>query len=235
MLKKKRRYLQIALVFCVFFCPLVSWAGEGEAPAGVTQGVPAELVKAGAVQGLSAQDWKKMEAGEIVILKEMRRDEGKAFIQSALIFQKPIEEVHGLLTRTERQEEYLPHLDRAVLVKREGNRDIIEFLLHFSFIDIRYQVKHYYGEPGEYRMSWALNPDFKNEIAQLEGYWKFYRLDNTRTLARYGTLVRVGRLVPKFIEDALSRKDIPKSVGQLKKWVESGGTWRKPEYKKSEK
>jgi hypothetical protein len=231
MLKKKRRYLQIALVFCVFFFPLVSWAEEGEAPAGVTQGVPAELVKAGAVQGLSASDWKKLEAGEIVILKEMDRKENKAFIQSALIFQKPIEEVHGLLTRTERQEEYLPHLDRAILIKREGNRDNIEFLLHFSFIDIRYQVKHYYGEPGEYRMSWALNPDFKNDLAQLEGYWKFYRLDKSRTLARYGTLVKVGRLIPKFIEDALSRKDIPKSLGQLKKWVESGGTWTKPEYK----
>ena len=166
MLKIKRKYFPIIMVFCGLFCPLVSWAGEGEAPAGVTQGVPAELVKAGAVQGLSAQDWKKMEAGEIVILKEMRKDEGKAFIQCALIFQKPIEEVHGLLTRTERQEEYLPHLDQAVLVKREGNRDTIEFLLHFSFIDIRYQVNHYYGEPGEYRMSWALNPAFKNDLAQ---------------------------------------------------------------------
>ena len=232
MLKIKRKYFPIIMVFCGLFCPLVSWAGEGEAPAGVTQGVPAELVKAGAVQGLSAQDWKKMEAGEIVILKEMRKDEGKAFIQCALIFQKPIEEVHRLLTRTERQEEYLPHLDQAVLVKREGNRDTIEFLLHFSFIDIRYQVNHYYGEPGEYRMSWALNPAFKNDLAQLEGYWKFYRLDKSRTVARYGTLVKVGRLVPKFIEDALSRKDLPKSLGQLKGWVESGGTWRKPEYKK---
>ena len=44
------------------------------------------------------------------------------------------------------------------------------------------------------------------------------------------------KLVPKLIEEILTRRDMPRSLGQLKRWVESGGTWRKKGYeKKAEK
>jgi len=183
---------------------------------------------------ISPEEWDRMERGEVITLKETERREGKVFIQAALIFQQPVEEVHALLSQTERQEEYLPHLDRSILIERTGNRDRVEFLLDFGFINIRYRVRHYYGEPGEFRTSWYLDPDFENDLKEMEGHWDFYRVDDRRTLARYGTRVRIGRLVPKFIEKILTRRDLPKSLGQLKQWVESGGTWRKEEYREKE-
>ena len=183
---------------------------------------------------ITPEEWDRMERGEVITLKETERREGKVFIQAALIFQRPVEEVHALLSRTERQEEYLPHLDRSILIERTGNRDRVEFLLDFGFINICYRVRHYYGEPGEFRTSWHLDPDFENDLKEMEGHWDFYRVDDRRTLARYGTRVRIGRLVPKFIEKILTRRDLPKSLGQLKQWVESGGTWRKEEYREKE-
>ena len=236
-MKKGAFYIFFACLVAVLVLGPMSRPGfpEAEEKRGEDSG-PLPLSLEEARKDISPEEWERMERGEVIIFKETERFEGKVFVRAALILEQKVEEVYRLLCQTERQEEYLPHLDESILIERTGNRDRVEFGLDFGFIDIRYRVRHCYHDPGEFRTSWRLDPDFDNDLKDMEGYWNFYRLGDRRTLARYLTRVRIGKLVPKLIEEILTRRDMPRSLGQLKRWVESGGTWRKKGYeKKAEK
>ena len=59
-------------------------------------------------KGLTQDQVKKVKAGEIVILDKnlSSSDEAKRFIQTAMIFNQPIDAVWTLLSQTEKQEQY---------------------------------------------------------------------------------------------------------------------------------
>ena len=41
------------------------------------------------------------------------------------------------------------------------------------------------------------------------------------------SVTRTSAAVPSFVEDYLTRKNLPKALGAVKKYVDSGGTWRR--------
>ena len=47
------------------------------------------------------------------------------------------------------------------------------------------------------------------------------------TLAEYTIAVDSGKFVPQFIEDYLTRKDLPQILNSLRRRVESDGKWKK--------
>ncbi len=183
-----------------------------------------------ALEGLSVTDIASLEAGKIVVLKQ---DSGegknkKSLIMASLLFDQPINKVWDMLKQTDRQKEYLPHLREAKIIQGDNNGNITEFMLKIMFFNIRYRVDHKFNNAA-YRLSWHLDPNYKNDLKELYGYYHLYKVDDTHTLARYGSKVDIGLLVPGFIEDALTRKDLPTALGNVKKWVDSGGTFRKNE------
>jgi hypothetical protein len=187
-----------------------------------------------AYKGLSADEIARLKKGEIVVIKELSREEttSKGMVQVALIFNKRIDEVWSLMTQGFRQEEYLPNLDRSILVKKLPDGDIIENRLKVFFVELRFWVRGYHY-PDRYYIRWNLAEGYKNDIKNLEGFWQFYYIDETHTLARYGTHTETGFGVPAKVQEFLARRDIPESLSRLKKWVESDGAWKKPGYKPS--
>jgi hypothetical protein len=183
-----------------------------------------------ALEGLSVTDIASLEAGKIVVLKQ---DSGegknkKSLIKASLLFDQPIEKVWSMLKQTDRQKEYLPHLREAKIIEGNNDGNITEFMLKIMFFNIRYRVDHKF-ENGTYKLSWHLDPNYKNDLKELYGYYQLYKVDDTHTLARYGSRVDIGLLVPAFIEDALTRKDLPTALGNVKKWIDSGGKFRENE------
>jgi hypothetical protein len=75
-------------------------------------------------------------------------------------------------------------------------------------------------------MTWELDPSFDNSIDQVSGYWEFLDLDGGRTLARFGTWVRVGPLLPAFVQDRATRQNVLETIESTRQWVDSGGRWR---------
>ena len=181
-----------------------------------------------ALEGLSVTDIARLEAGKIVVLKQ---DSGegknkKSLILASLLFNQPIGKVWDMLKQTDRQKEYLPHLREAKIIQGNNNGNITEFMLKIMFFNIRYRVDHTFDN-ADYKLTWHLDPNYKNDLKELYGYYHLYKVDDTHTLARYGSKVDIGLLVPGFIEDALTRKDLPTALGNVKKWIDSGGTFRK--------
>ena len=48
----------------------------------------------------------------------------------------------------------------------------------------------------------------------------------SRTLARFGTRVSVSKAVPGFLQNGITRKNVPETLENTRKWVDSGGQWR---------
>lgn len=183
-----------------------------------------------ALEGLNPTDITDLEHGRIVVLKQ---DSGegknkKSLIKASLVFNQPIDKVWVLLKQTDRQKEYLPHLKEAQLIKANNEGNITQFMLKIMFFNVRYRVDHKF-ENNKYRLTWHLDPNYKNDIKELYGYYQLYKIDGTHTLARYGSRVDVGLLIPTFIEEALTRKDLPTALGNVKKWIDSDGKFKKNE------
>jgi hypothetical protein len=185
-----------------------------------------------AYKGLTKEGIAKINAGEIIILKEIKQEEKPSgVIEAALVYNQPIDKVWYLIVdRLEDQCKFLPHLDKSDLALKRGNHYIMHFHLTILGIEINWYVDHV-AEKDKYFLQWELDPNYKNDIKAQRGYWRLYWLDEKRTLARYGTWFSIGIPVPKFIQSFLIKRDLPRSLGNMKKFVDSGGTWQKPEYK----
>jgi len=179
--------------------------------------------------GLTPEEVSKVKAGEIVILKEMGNEgaDKTAFIRAVLFFRQPVEKTWALITKSERQIEYLDHIDETKSIVSDSTGNITEFHLSFGFIKVKYRVKHKYGL--NHNMTWDLDPAFKNDVKELKGYWQFFRLDDNNCLARYGTRVKASPLIPTFVEEYMTKRDLPKALGNVKKWIESEGKFNRDE------
>jgi hypothetical protein len=184
-------------------------------------------------QGLTAEQVRKVKAGEIVIMgaNTPQGDETKRFIQAAMILNQPIDTAWALFRQTEKQEQYLSELIKCTRAEDHGNWDKMDFFVKILFVTIKYRDIHHY-EPQNYYFYWALDPDFKNDLKQQEGFWRLYKLDAKRTLGRYGTIVQVSDLIPKSVMEVMTKQMLPKDMGAVKKYIDSGGTWAKPGYQK---
>ena len=80
--------------------------------------------------------------------------------------------------------------------------------------------------PGRRRIEWHLDERFDNDLDKMSGYWELYEMPDGRTLGRSGTSVDVGPSVPAFLQDWITRKNLPRTMDRVRLWVDSGGTYR---------
>lgn len=182
-------------------------------------------------EGLTPEQIKKVKAGEIVLVDQdnSEGDDQKRFIQAAMIFDQPIDDAWALFKKTELQHRYLPDLDSCELVSRDEDGDLVDF--HVKLVlDIDYRIKHEYDDD-DYQLSWGLDPDYDNDMKRVDGYWHLYKVDDKRTLARYGTRVEVTSLIPDFVMVKLTEKNLPLNMDAAYKYIQSGGKYTKPGFK----
>lgn len=182
-------------------------------------------------KGLTPEQIKKVKAGEIVILDEDTSggEDQKRFIRAAMIFDQPIDKAYALFRATENQHRYLPDLDSCKLVKRDDKGDRVDFHVKLIF-DIDYRIHHHYDD-ANFHYWWHLDPEYDNDMKQVDGFWKLYKIDDKRTLGRYGTRVQVSSIIPQFIMTRLTKSNLPVAMEACYKYIQSGGTYTKPEFK----
>jgi hypothetical protein len=206
------------------------WSGEGmsEEPKGPPPGAPT-VEDPRAYEGLPPEQIERLKAGEILILDKPETMEGKQLITAALVFNQDLDTVWSLMTQGWRQEEYLPRLERSPLIKKWDGGDQIEFHVKVLGIAISYRILGT-RDKLQYYSHWKLDPDYDNDMKEVSGYWRFYWMDEHHTLARYGTRVETGIGIPAAVQEFLTKRDLPNALGAQKRWIDSGGTWRKEGY-----
>ena len=81
-------------------------------------------------------------------------------------------------------------------------------------------------DPERHHIQWSLDQSFDNDFRRVRGSWDLYALDDGRTLGRSGASVDVGPGVPVFLQDWITRKNLPGSMSNVRQWVNSDGEFR---------
>lgn len=146
-------------------------------------------------------------------------------VQGFVIFEQPVERVFQLLSQTARQREYRPELEALETVARLDDGTIEEHRIRILFLGVRYRLRNH-QDAAQRRIAWELDPGFENELQRVEGFWQLYALDARRTLGAFATTVEVGSGIPSFLQDYLTRKNLPGTLERCRRWVDSGGRAR---------
>jgi hypothetical protein len=171
--------------------------------------------------GLSLKEKEQLMAEEIVLpRKPTILADGKTIIAAAVIFNRPVDEVWKLLSQPERQEDYLKEVKKSELIKEETRRKWVYFEVDIYAFSIRYTVRHYLY-PEIKSIVWELDPEAKNDLSHLGGFWRLYSWREGKTLARYGS-----QIVPKFklakaIVQSLYKNRVRHSLLAVKEYLES--------------
>jgi hypothetical protein len=163
---------------------------------------------------------------EKMVLVEVvkRKGEGTLFV-AYVLFEQPRTRVVQLLIQPERQREYRPELRHVEVVERGPDTRVDEHHLKIMFTNVVYRLRVRRDRATE-RLSWHLDPSFDNDLRRMQGFWELHELGEDRTLGRFGSIVDVGRAVPRALQDVLSRKTVLRTVENTRRWVDSDGRWR---------
>jgi hypothetical protein len=159
----------------------------------------------------------------LVLMKTDGSDKG--LVEALVLFSKPPEEVWPLLIQRERQKEYRPELTSVEIVQREENALVEEQHLKIAFLKVGYRLTDRF-DPATRTLTFELDPSFESQLEHVSGYWELHALDGGRTLARFGTRVNVSSAVPGFLQNGITRKNVPDTLENTRQWVDSGGKWR---------
>ena len=146
-------------------------------------------------------------------------------VQGLVEFSQPYPQVWRLLAQTDRQREYRTELTEDTTLERFENGSVDRHRISMLFIRIAYHLR-YQLDPGACHIEWSLAPDYENDMQQISGAWDFFDLGANRTLGRLATTVRLGSGMPRSMQDAITRKNLPETLDHVRRWVDSGGTWR---------
>ena len=163
----------------------------------------------------------------VVVMQEVREEGALSggIITSYVMFEPPVEEAYGLLSQSARRVEFRPELTSIETIERAARGPIDEQRMRILFQRYVYRIE-YRLDPDRWRIEWLLDERFDNDLQMVNGFWELYPTDDGRTLGRSGTSINVGAHVPGFLQDWITRKNLPKTMERVRMWVNSGGTYR---------
>jgi hypothetical protein len=149
----------------------------------------------------------------------------KGQVEALVLFGQPPDRVWALLLERERQKEYRPELTSVAIVDRSEGALVEEQQLKIAFLSVAYRLRNRF-DPRTHTILWELDPSFESTLEHVSGYWELYPFETQRTLGRFGTKVSVNPAVPGFLQNGITRKNVPQTLENTRLWVDSGGTWR---------
>jgi|SRR5262245_25771105 len=149
----------------------------------------------------------------------------KDLVQALVLFSQPPERVWELLIQRERQKEYRPELTDVQVVSRTEDGMVEEQHLRIAFLSVGYRLEERM-DPATHTLTWHLDPSFESPLQHVSGYWELHALDGGRTVARFGTRVNVSSAVPGFLQNGITRKNVPETLDNTRQWIDSEGRWR---------
>lgn len=175
------------------------------------------------LKGLAEQQKRAVFSDEVVIVslpEIIGRD--KTLISAALKFNRPVNVVWSVLSATERQNDYLREIEKISLLENGPDFNRLEFVVKVLGRKVRYTVIHHF-QPENHLLWWELDPEAKNDLKELFGFWRLYPAGENQTIGRYGSYLRPGFPLPEFISGLIYRENIKSTIEKVKNYVESSG------------
>jgi hypothetical protein len=206
--------------------------GHGRATFTVTLGLASTIVLA--LPSLAGPDSASavlatLPSDELAVLREKKlvllaSGDDSTHVTGLVIFSQPVEHVMQLLAQTGRAGEYRPELESDRTIETYPDGTLQEEQIRILFNRITYFLR-YRVDSGARRISWQLDPAHPSRLRQVDGYWELFDMGDDQTLGRFGVQVDVGA-VPAFLQDYATRKSVPTTMENARRWIDSDGRWR---------
>lgn len=190
------------------------------------------LLVAAALGGLTEEELAQALAGETPVRAEtFTAKSGKSTGRGigAIVVEKPAAAAFAVLGRYEDKAEYMPRLDKVTVHEKTPTAVRATMEIDASLTTVVY-TGLFTLDPDALTISWTLDPATpaaEQGIDETEGQWQIISLSESRTLLVYWAFVDSGRAVPKFIQRMMSVRSIPDLLQNVKRRIESDGTWKK--------
>ena len=140
-----------------------------------------------------------------------------------VIFEQPVSRAFQLLAQTSRQKEYRPELDAIETVECARRRQRGRAPPARSCSSTSATVFAIASTPRGGASAGSSRPGFENDLERVDGSWELYALEDGRTLGVFGTVVEVGAGMPAFLQDYVTRKNLPRTLERCRRWVDGDG------------
>ena len=198
-------------------------------PAAAPAATPAPAAAPAATASLSKAELAELDRGEVVVHGEMytkpdgkRAGKGKAYC----VANKSPEAVYATLADYEKVSEFMPRLKKVTILDKAGEDWRVRQDLKVLFKTVSYGLNLKFSAANK-RMDWTLDKKQDNDIRDTFGSWEFLPHGDGKTLIIYTIAVDTGAMIPGFLEDYLTKKDLPEVLAAMKRRTESGGKWKK--------
>lgn len=199
-------------------------------PVAETRQVEGQVEGAAFIASLPPELQTRLAAERRLLLPEDRTvgDNMAGYIRAVVLFNQPKQRVFDLITDPSTQVLFLPRLKVSTPIDRQPVGELTEFHVAAGLFTVKFRTQHWWW-PDRTRMEWALDPAYDNDVKVASGFWQVFALDEKTSVGEYGTVVDIGLPVPDALQGYLTRKDMPAALDAFQKYIESGGTWRRPE------
>ncbi len=181
------------------------------------------------VVGLTEAEMQEALHGHTVTRTESFSRDGKSAGRGlgAVVIECSIAEVWATLSRPEDKAEYMPRVKSVTVLERRPAMMRVRMEVDASVLTARYTAWFRLDEP-THTLSWTLDktaPD--NTLTDVEGEYRLFEVQPTRTLVVYRAYVNSGHAVPAFIQGYMTRRSLPNLLHAVKARIESGGRYHK--------
>ena len=179
---------------------------------------------------LSQEDRNRLLKGEVIYQSVKTTDaEGKisGYGQSLALIKAPIEKCWEIFTQFNKQAEYFPRKTVSQVLDSKPGFALVQKEFKFYGVKIRY-VNRYMIDAKNYRIDFSMDQSRPHDLKDTAGFFSFEKVGPDRTLFTYGvTRTDTGFAMPGFVQEYIAKKDLPAVAGNIRKRIESGGTWKK--------
>jgi ribosome-associated toxin RatA of RatAB toxin-antitoxin module len=170
---------------------------------------------------LTPEERKKLGEGKVLVKKVVmreREEEATAEVMAMVMIPRSPEQVYHALFTFSRWPHFLPNLTAVKVLKTEGEELWLWHEVKVLFVSVEYTVIYRF-DPQRGIARWTLDRTLPHDIEDTEGFWRIEPLKGKGALLIYKARVKVGRFVPQFVEDLLTRESLPKVVTGVKEEV----------------
>ena len=179
----------------------------------------------------TAQEWETLKTGEVVAAEVMTRNPDGSGATEVLVkawIKAPREEVWKIIRSYNTFAEFFPRVRECRITRQEGETYWVEYHTELLGLMVVYHLT-LIGTEKFLRIDFFLDKNFRNDVKDTVGFWGLDDApDGKGTVLTYSIFVDSGIPVPQFIARKISKPNLVQVVKNVRRRVESGGTWKKP-------
>ena len=178
----------------------------------------------------TAPEWEILKTGEVVATEVFTPKPDGSPATDVLVkiwIKAPREEVWKVIRDYNRFGEFMPRVKSCRIIRQEGESFWIVYDMEVLGIRVIYSLVTV-GKDKFRRIEFNLDPTKPNDIKEARGYYVLDDApDGQGTVLSYSAKVTTGIPVPEYMARKISKPNLVQVVKNVRRRVESGGTWKK--------